>query len=87
MTVKTVPSTEFQNRAGRYIDDAGTDPVVITRHNRPVRVLLHIDEYKRLKQYDTRQALYPHELSEELKTELDQGYQGEPTPDLDHLMK
>jgi prevent-host-death family protein len=86
MNIKTVPSTEFQNHAGRYIDDAGTGPVVITRHQRPVRVLLHIDEYERLKSYDTRKALYPHELPDDLKAELEQGYPGDPTPELDRLL-
>jgi hypothetical protein len=36
---------------------------------------------------DTRQAYYPHELPAPLIAELNQGYQGEPTPDLDQLMK
>lgn len=86
MTVKTVGSTELQDRVGRHIDDAGRDPDVITRHNRPVRVLLHIDEHERLKSYDTRKALYPHELPENLKAELEQDYQGEATPELDRLI-
>lgn len=87
MTDKTVPSTEFQNRAGRWIDESGKAPVFITRYDRPVRVLLDIEEYERLKSYDTRKALAPHELSDALKAELEKGYQGEPTPELDHLMK
>ena len=87
MKIKSVPSTEFQNRAGRYIDEAGKAPVFITKYDRPVRVLLDIEEYERLKRYDTRQALHPHELSDELKAELEEGYQADPTPELDHLMK
>ncbi len=47
---------------------------------------IDIEEYERLKRYDTRQALYPHELSDELKAELEKGYQGEATPELDHLL-
>jgi prevent-host-death family protein len=58
----TVASTEFQNRAGLYIEKAAKNPVFITRHRRPHRVLLDIEEYERLKARDTRQAFYAHEL-------------------------
>lgn len=87
MSAKTVSSTEFQTRAGQYIDEAGKGPVFITKHRRPVRVLVDIDEYERLKEFDTRRALYPHELPDHLKAELEQGYQGSATPDLDPLME
>lgn len=87
MTARSIPSTEFQTRAGRYLDEAGKGPIYITRHNRPVRVLVDVEEYERLKRHDTRQALYPHELSDDLKAELETGYQGEPTPGLDPLLK
>lgn len=87
MAEKTVSSTEFQTRAGVYIDQAAKEPVIITRHRRAVRVLLDIDEYERLKSFDTRKALYPHELDGELAEELERGYQGKPTPEVDHLLK
>jgi prevent-host-death family protein len=83
----SVTSTEFQTRAGQYIDGSGKAPVFITRYSRPVRVLLDIDEYNRLKKYDTREALYPHELGDELKAELTKGYKGRATPELNHLME
>lgn len=83
----TVTSTEFQTRAGTYIDKAAKEPVFITRHNNPVRVLIDADEYNRLKAYDTREAQYPHELDDEMKAELEKGYQGPARPELDHLMK
>ena len=38
------------------------------------------------KAHDTRRALYPHELDEETKARLEEGYQGEETPHLDHLL-
>ncbi|PID63256.1 MAG: prevent-host-death protein [Gammaproteobacteria bacterium] len=82
----SVTSTEFQTRSGKYLEASGKHPVLITRHDRPYRILIDVGEYQRLKALDTRQALYPHELSEELKQELEKGYQGKPTPDLDHLM-
>lgn len=55
----TIPSTEFQTRAGRYIEDAAKGPVFITKHARPVRVLIDIEEYERLKSLDTQQAKRP----------------------------
>ena len=82
MDTKNISSSEFQQRAGRYLDESGKAPVFITRYGRPARVLLDIDEYERLKSYDTRRALYPHELSDDLKAELANGYQGEDTPAL-----
>lgn len=87
MSQTNVPSTEFQNKVGQYLDQAAKTPVFITRYSRPLRVLIDIEEYERLKSYDTRRALYPNELSDELKEELEKGYQGEETPHLDHLMK
>ena len=86
MPDRKVTSTEFQARVGAYIEHAAKGAVFITRHDRPVRVLIDIDEYERLKRYDTRKALHPSELPAELKAELDEGYQGRPTPKLDHLM-
>jgi len=87
MADKKVTSTEFQARVGVYMEQAAKGAVFITKHDRPVRVLIDIDEYERLKRYDTRQALHPSELPGELKTELEKGYLGERDPELDHLMK
>ena len=87
MTAKNVTATDFRNHAGVYLDEAGKTPIIITKHNRPSRVLLDIAEYERLKRYDTRRALDPRDLDEDLKAALREGYQGEATPDLDHLLK
>lgn len=87
MQPKSITSTEFRSRAGQYLDEAAKGPVIITKHSRPSRVLLDIDEYERLKHYDTRKALYPHELSGDLKDALEDGYQGRDTPELDPLLK
>jgi prevent-host-death family protein len=65
-----VSATDFQNNVGVYFDRAGKEPVVITKHARPARVLLDFEEYERLKQLDTREALYPLELSAEEIEEL-----------------
>ncbi len=87
MGSKNVTATEFQNRAGQYLDESGKAPVFITRYNRPLRVLMDIEEYERLKNGDTRKAFYPHELPDAWKKELDKGFQGEATPELDALLK
>lgn len=81
-----VSSTEFQQRVGTYIEQAAKGAVFITKHDRPVRVLIDIDEYERLKRYDTRRALHPSELPDELKAELEKGHLGERNPELDDLM-
>lgn len=36
---------------------------------------------------DTRRVYYAHELPADLIAELEKGFQGEPTPHLDHLLK
>ena len=87
MSTKQITSTEFQTRAGQYLEQSAKAPIFITRYDRIVRVLIDIDEYERLKRYDTRKALYPHELSDELKAEFEHGYQGETTPELEDLIR
>jgi len=82
----TVASTEFQTRAGLYIEQAATSPVFITKHRRPVRVLLNIEEYERLKARDTRQVFYPHELPSEVLEALDKAEYGPIDPALEKLM-
>jgi prevent-host-death family protein len=67
----TVASTEFQNRAGLYMDQAAKSPVFITKHNRPTRVLLDIDEYTRLKARDTRVTIRSEDLSDDIINALD----------------
>ncbi|MEZ5837295.1 MAG: type II toxin-antitoxin system Phd/YefM family antitoxin [Geminicoccaceae bacterium] len=56
MTLKTVTSTEFRARAGQYLDEAAKAPVIITKHNRPARVLIDIEEYDRLQKQSERKA-------------------------------
>lgn len=83
---ETVASTEFQNRAGHYIERAGRAPVIITKHNRPARVLLDIEEYERLKARDTRQAHYAWELPAATIAALESADFRHIDPALDELM-
>jgi prevent-host-death family protein len=82
----TVASTEFQNRAGLYIERSAKNPVFITKHSRPVRVLLDIDEYERLKARDTRQAYYAEELPEGVIAAIAKAEYGAIDPTLEALM-
>lgn len=81
-----ITSTQFQREFGRYLSKARKEPVTITNHGRAELVMVDADEYSRLKSFDTRQAHHPEELSEEWQNELAKGFQGENTPELDHLL-
>ena len=83
----TITAAELQKQFGRYREAAIKEPVSITHHGRESLVMLSADEYKRLKSLDGRRVFYPRELPDDMKAELEKGYQGEPTPHLDHLMK
>lgn len=51
----TVTSTEFQQNVGKYNDIAMREPVVITKQNRDALVLLSVEDYKRMKQYEPQE--------------------------------
>lgn len=84
MPVKSITSTEFRARAGQYLDEAAKAPVIITKHSRPARVLLDIEEYERMKRYDTREYVTPAELTEDELRALEES---EMDPRHDHLNK
>ncbi len=67
MSENSVTSTEFQREPGRFIDMAAKGPVFITKHNRPARVMLDIDQYQKLLDKDSRESYYVHELPDEWK--------------------
>lgn len=60
----TVSSSEFQTRAGLYLERGST--VVITRYNRPSKVVLDYAEFERLKELartrPTREAIRVEDL-------------------------
>jgi prevent-host-death family protein len=60
----TVTSTEFQQNAGRYQDEALSQPIIITHHGRERLVMLSAEEYRRLKRRD-REVLKADEISDE----------------------
>lgn len=83
----TITAAELQNHFGKYRDLAQREPVAVTHHGRESVVVMSAHEYERLKALDTRQAFYAHDLPDDIIAELGKGYQGEPTPHLDHLLK
>lgn len=44
----TITSREAQNKFGQLLDEAQKEPVVITRHERPVAVVLSRERYEEL---------------------------------------
>lgn len=82
----TISAAELQKQFGKFRDMARRGPVAVTHHGRDDLVMLSAEEYKRLKSFDDREALYPWELPQDLLDEL-----AKPIPhyttDLDHLMK
>jgi prevent-host-death family protein len=81
----TVSATEFQTRAGLYIERSGKAPVFITKHRRTARVLIDIDEYERLKARDTRQAYRTENLPDAWTTALAEADYGPVDPKLEAL--
>lgn len=62
----TITAAELQRKFGRYRDLALKEPVLVTHHGRESLVMLSAEEYRRLKSYDERQALYAWELPEDV---------------------
>lgn len=56
MEQRKITATDFKNRAGQYIDEAAKAPIYITRYDRPVRVLMDVSEYERLKSLESFEA-------------------------------
>ena len=47
--MKTVPATEAKNRLGALLDDAQREPIVISRQERDIAVVLSMADYERLR--------------------------------------
>ena len=67
----TITAAELQRQFGRYRDLALKEPVSVTHHGRESLVMLSAEEYRRLKSYDERQALYAWELPDDVVEALD----------------
>jgi len=58
----TITVTQLQDDFERYLDMAQREPVSIEKKGEDSVVIMSAEEYKRLKVYDDRQAVYPWEL-------------------------
>ncbi len=85
----TVSSTDFQNSAGRYLDQAASQPVVITKYRRPARVLMAFEEYERLqalaKARPTRRAFSAAALPDDIARAVEGADYDHIDPELDTL--
>lgn len=83
----SVSATEFQTRAGLYIEQSGKAPVFITKHRRLARVLIDIEEYERLKARDTRRHHRTEDLPDVWTEALAAADYGPTDPALEALTK
>jgi prevent-host-death family protein len=49
-----INASEFQRRLGEFSDIARREPVTVTRHGRPLLVLLSAEDYERLRRFEER---------------------------------
>lgn len=85
--IRSVPASEFKLHFGVFREAAQTEPIGITSHGRVSTVMISAKEYERLTQYDTRESLYAHELSDEVVGELENAEMDPQHNHLDTLMK
>ncbi len=90
ITNRSVTSTEFQTRAGLYLERAAVGPVIITKYDRPSRVVLDFEEYNRLqalaKARPTRRAVKAAELAPEEIEAIETADYSHIDPELGQLM-
>jgi PHD/YefM family antitoxin component YafN of YafNO toxin-antitoxin module len=80
----TVTAAELQKQFGRFRDLALREPVSVTHHGRDSLVILSADEYVRLKALDSRQAVHPWELPDDLAEALENAEPPAFTAQFDH---
>ena len=74
-----IPSGEFQRHLGRCLDDALSQPLVITRRKREVLVLVLLakDEYDRLKDLETHYTRQTLKQTRKLISDVQGDFQDE----------
>jgi prevent-host-death family protein len=86
----TISSTEFQNRAGQYLE-RGSGTVVVTRYNRPLKVIVDYEVFERLKALakhrPTRKAMRVEDLPEDAVEALRSADFSHIDPELNNLME
>lgn len=63
----TISSSEFLKSPGQFFDQASKGPVVITKYNRPARVLIDIDFYERIVEIEkqSQQSIHVSEATDD----------------------
>ena len=79
-----ITAAELQKQFGRYREVAIREPVSITHHGRESLVMLSADEYRRLKALDSRNAVRPWELPDDLALAIEAATPPEATREFDH---
>lgn len=54
-TMQTISAREAKHHFGKLIDTARAAPVTVEKHGRPVVVVVAVEEYERLKAFETGQ--------------------------------
>ncbi len=57
MNMKTMTSKEAQNSFGHFLDTAQREPVLVTRRNRPVGVMVSITDYETITEQAEREII------------------------------
>ena len=83
----TITAAELQQKFDRYRDAARKEPVSVTQQGQEGLVILSAGEYKRLKALDTRKAVYPWELPDDLAEALETAEAPAFTTQFDHEFK
>lgn len=84
--MEQITSTDLQRKLGEVMSKAKREPITITSRGREELIICNVEEFKRLQLLAERKAHYAHELGEEWGERLEQSYQGNDTPELDHLL-
>jgi prevent-host-death family protein len=85
--IRSVPASEFKLHFGEFREAVQREPIGITSHGRVSAVMISAQEYERLIQIDTRQALYAHELDDEAVENLRQAEMDPKHDGLNELLK
>ena len=83
----TITAAQFQKQFGRYRDLALKEPVAVTHHGRDSLVIVAADEFRRLKEMDTRKAYYAWEMPKEFLRALETAEAPEFTAQFDHELE
>jgi len=54
--MRSITSADAKNNFGELIDLARAAPVMVTKYDRPVVVVMAVEEYERLKALDSRKV-------------------------------